>query len=126
VLAPARLTAFLATADAPRARAFYERVIGLRLLSDDEFALAFDANGVNLRIQKVQAVNPHPFTALGWQVTDIASVVGGLSRAGIRFERYAFMEQDAAGIWTAPGGTKVAWFKDPDGNLLSVAEHGTA
>ena len=126
MLGGARLTAFLATADAGRARRFYEGVLGLRLLSDDQFALAFDANGVQLRIQKVPTVEPPPFTALGWQVADLDAMVAALSAAGIGFERYSFMPQDAKGIWTAPGGTRVAWFKDPDGNLLSLAEHGDA
>lgn len=123
MLETAQLTAFAATADAPRARTFYEGTLGLRLLSDDQFALAFDSNGTQLRIQKVEAVHPPSFTVLGWQVVDIRSMVAALSGAGITFERYSFMQQDAAGIWTAPGGTKVAWFKDPDGNLLSLAEH---
>ena len=126
MLHSARLTAFAATTDARKARQFYEGVLGLRVLSDDEFALAFDSNGTQLRVQKVEAVNPPPFTVLGWQVADITSIVSALSRSGISFERYSFMKQDAAGIWTAPGGTKVAWFKDPDGNLLSLAEHGAA
>jgi catechol 2,3-dioxygenase-like lactoylglutathione lyase family enzyme len=126
MLGNAHLTAFLATADAGRARAFYRDVLGLSLVSDDEFALAFDSNGTQLRIQKVTAVEPPPFTALGWQVEDVGATVAALVRAGVVFERYSFMTQDAAGIWTAPGGTRVAWFKDPDGNLLSLAEHHAA
>jgi catechol 2,3-dioxygenase-like lactoylglutathione lyase family enzyme len=124
MLGGAQVTAFLATADAAQARRFYEEVLGFRLLSDDQFALAFDSNGIQLRIQKVPKVEPPPFTALGWQVADIDATVAALSAAGIGFERYSFMPQDAMGIWTAPGGTRVAWFKDPDGNLLSLAEHG--
>ena len=126
MLGTARLTAFLATTDAGRARAFYGGVLGLPLLADDQFALTFDSNGTELRIQKVPAVQPPPFTALGWQVPGIHSMVAALSQAGVTFERYSFMQQDVAGIWTAPGGTKVAWFKDPDGNLLSLAEPGAA
>jgi catechol 2,3-dioxygenase-like lactoylglutathione lyase family enzyme len=126
MLRSARLTAFAATTDARKARQFYEGILGLPLLSDDEFALVFDANGTQLRIQKVTTFNPPPFTVLGWQVADIHATVAALSIAGVVFERYSFMKQDAAGIWTAPGGAKVAWFKDPDGNLLSLAEHGAA
>ena len=126
MLGTARITAFLATADADRARAFYEGVLGLPVLSDDQFALAFDSNGTQLRIQKVPAVEPPPFTSLGWEVADINSMVASLSKAGVVFQRYSFMAQDEAGIWTAPGGTRVAWFKDPDGNLLSLAEPGAA
>jgi hypothetical protein len=96
------------------------------LISDDEFALAFESNGTQLRIQKVQRITPPPFTVLGWQVTDIQAAIATLSQAGVSFERYSFMQQDAAGVWTAPGGTKVAWFKDPDGNLLSLSESPAA
>lgn len=118
------LTAFLATSDASKAKAFYQKTLGLRLVDDDQFALVFDADGVPLRIQKVEAVHPHPFTSLGWQVRSIRRVVTGLAKKGVAFERYPFMEQDELGIWSAPSGTKVAWFKDPDGNLLSVSEPG--
>lgn len=126
MLATARLTAFVATAHPDRARQFYEGTLGLRLLVEDEFALAFDANGSQLRIQKVAAVQPAAYTVLGWQVPNIQDAVTTLSRLGVSFERYAFMQQDAQGVWTAPGGAKVAWFKDPDDNLLSLAEHAAA
>jgi catechol 2,3-dioxygenase-like lactoylglutathione lyase family enzyme len=116
--------AFLATSNPKLARTFYSRILGLRLVEDDQFALAFDAAGVPLRIQKVDRVHPHPFTALGWQVGDIKRVVTGLARRGVVFERYPFMDQDEQGVWIAPSGTKVAWFKDPDGNLLSISETG--
>ena len=66
---------------------------------------------------------PHPFTLLGWEVTGIEKEVAALAEAGVVFERYGFFEQDALGIWTAPNGDKVAWFKDPDGNTLSVSQH---
>lgn len=126
MLADARLTAFVATANAARSKPFYERTLGLRLVGDDSFALVFDANGTELRIQKVENVQPPPFTVLGWQVADIRKAIAGLSTRGVTLERYAFLEQDDVGIWSAPGGAKVAWFKDPDGNLLSVAQYGAA
>ncbi len=126
MLRTAQLTAFAATANAPRARTFYEGTLGLHLLSDDQFALVFDSNGTQLRVQKVEVVHPPAYTVLGWQVADIRSMVVALSGAGVTFERYSFMQQDAAGIWTAPGGTPVAWFKDPDGNLLSLTGHVAA
>ena len=116
------LTAFLATSNPKRSKAFYSRTLGLRLIEDDRFALLFDSAGVPLRIQKVDSVRPHPFTSLGWQVRNIRRVVTGLSKRGVVFERYPFLEQDDHGVWLAPSGTKVAWFKDPDGNLLSVSE----
>jgi catechol 2,3-dioxygenase-like lactoylglutathione lyase family enzyme len=124
MLGKAKLTAFAATAQPGQARTFYQKTLGLRLLSDNQFALAFDSNGVQLRIQKVEKVNPPPFTVLGWEVPSIRRAMTALSKAGVAFERYPFLEQDEAGVWTAPGGTKVAWFKDPDGNLLSLAESG--
>ena len=126
VLGKAKLTAFAATAHPRRAKAFYQKTLGLRLLTDDRFALAFDANGVQLRIQKVESVSPPPFTVLGWEVPSIRHAMTALAKSGVAFERYALLEQDDAGVWTAPGGTKVAWFKDPDGNLLSLAESGAA
>jgi catechol 2,3-dioxygenase-like lactoylglutathione lyase family enzyme len=124
MLGKARLTAFAATAQPRRAKAFYQKTLGLRLLSDDQFALAFDSNGVQLRLQKVDSVTPPPFTVLGWEVPNIRRSMTSLAKSGITFERYRFLEQDEAGVWTAPSGTKVAWFKDPDGNLLSLAQSG--
>ena len=114
--------AFLATQDAERARVFYSETLGLRLLSEDQFALVFDLSGIPLRIQKVEALNPHPFTSLGWQVRGVRRIITGLVKRGVVFERYPFLEQDADGIWLAPSGTRVAWFKDLDGNLLSLSD----
>jgi hypothetical protein len=71
-------------------------------------------------------VHPHPFTSLGWQVRGIRRVVTGLTKRGVVFERYSFMDQDDQGVWLAPSGTRVAWFKDPDGNLLSLSDSGAA
>ena len=122
MIARSAVTAFLATSAAPRAKAFYMKTLGLRLVDDDQFALVFDAAGVPLRIQKVDALRPHPFTALGWQVKSIRRVVTGLAKKGVVYERYPFMEPDDLGVWLAPSGTRVAWFKDPDGNLLSISQ----
>jgi catechol 2,3-dioxygenase-like lactoylglutathione lyase family enzyme len=116
------LIAFVATADGAQAKAFYEGALGLSLVTDDEWALVFDVRGTMLRIQKVAAVTPAPYTALGWQIPDIAGAVAALASRGVRFELYPPMPQDEAGIWTTPGGSKVAWFKDPDGNLLSLTQ----
>ena len=120
------LTAFLATTNGPRARQFYENILRLRLKTDDEFALAFDAGGIELRIQKVKALVPQPFTALGWRVRSIRESLSALARAGVTFERYEFLQQDDQGIWQAPSGAQVAWFRDPDGNLLSLTQTGAA
>ena len=118
-----KLVAFAATTDGQRSARFYGQTLGLRMESDDRFAVVFDANNVDLRLQKVEQFTPQPFTVLGWQVGDIATVVDGLSRRGVQFERYPWMSQDEQGVWTAPGGARVAWFKDPDGNLLSVTQY---
>lgn len=126
MLAHEKLVAFAATTNGARAAAFFGGVLGLPIRSDDTFAIVFDANGVELRLQKVERLTPQPFTALGWQVTDIGRVVKRLAAHKVRPERYAWLEQDEAGIWLAPSGARVAWFKDPDGNLLSVAEYPAA
>ena len=117
------IVAFVPTKDTERARAFYEGVLGLRFVKDDGFALVLDANGIMVRVAKAQ-FTPAPFTILGWQVSDIKKVVTGLQGKCVQFERFGFFEQDELGIWTAPTGDKVAWFKDPDGNVLSVSQHG--
>ncbi|HEY2827300.1 MAG TPA: VOC family protein [Pirellulales bacterium] len=124
MLTAAHLVAFIATAQPERAKEFYETILELRLVSDDQFAMAFDCGGTQLRIQKVEKLSPHPFTALGWQVPDIRSAVAELKKRTVSFERYPFLSQDDLGIWQAPSGAKVAWFKDPDGNLLSLTEVG--
>ena len=122
MLGACRLMAFVATKDPPRARSFYEDTLGLRVIADEPFAIVLDANGTMLRVQKVQAVVPAPYTALGWRVADIRSTVRGLGEKGVTFERFGLFPQDDLGIWTADDGTKVAWFKDPDGNLLSLTQ----
>jgi catechol 2,3-dioxygenase-like lactoylglutathione lyase family enzyme len=118
-----KIIAFAATSKAEAAKAFYEGVLGLTLTSDDPFALAFSAGGTMLRIQKVAAHTPLPYTTLGWETDAIAEAVSALAARGVRFERFEGMDQDSAGVWAAPGGAKVAWFRDPDGNLLSLSQH---
>jgi catechol 2,3-dioxygenase-like lactoylglutathione lyase family enzyme len=114
--------AFIATNDAARAKRFYTEVLGLRFIADEPFALAFDAGGTPLRIQKVREPVIAPYTALGWAVADIRGSVRALAAKGVSFERYGFLPQDDDGIWTAPNGDRVAWFKDPDGHTLSVTQ----
>ncbi len=114
--------AFAPTIDATRAVEFYRDTLGLTLISQDGFAAAFDAHGIMLRVTSVpKPLTPQPFTVLGWKVPDIAAAVKGLAAAGVKFERY-MDSQDDLNIWTAPGGAKVAWFKDPDGNILSITQ----
>ena len=119
-----KIVAFLPTTDFDKARAFYEGTLGLRFVHNDGFAMVLDANGTMIRVSKVGPdFKPAPFTILGWEVSEIESVVAAMTAKGVAFERFGFFEQDNLGIWTAPSGDKVAWFKDLDGNTLSVSEH---
>jgi catechol 2,3-dioxygenase-like lactoylglutathione lyase family enzyme len=123
MLGSTNIVAFVPIKDSEKARAFYEGVLGLRFVKDDGFALVFDANGIMVRAAKMKEVNPAQFTVLGWQVKDIEDVVRALQKKGVHFEIFGFFKQDDLGIWSAPTGDKVAWFKDPDGNILSVSQH---
>ena len=118
-----KIVAFVPTRDSAQARAFYEGRLGLKFVMDDGFALVLDANGIMVRVAKVPEFKPAQFTILGWEVSDIDSAVSDLAKRGVRFEKYGLPSQDERGIWSAPGGVKVAWFKDPDGNMLSVSQH---
>jgi catechol 2,3-dioxygenase-like lactoylglutathione lyase family enzyme len=117
-----RLKTFVSTTQPDRARLFYINLLGLKLLSEDHYGLECESNGAHLRITIVEKLTPQPFTVLGWDTTDIVSTVKQFAEKGIKFEKFSFIEQDDLGIWTAPGGTRVAWFKDPDGNLLSLSD----
>ena len=118
------LVAFVSIVDVSRAREFYRDTLGLHLVMEEPpFALVFEANGIMLRLGMAKELPPAHGTVLGWQVPEIAAAVKHLAQAGVRFERYGGMEQDELGIWASPTGAKVAWFKDPDGNILSVSEH---
>ena len=124
MLGSINIVAFVPTKDPDKARAFYEGVLGLRFVKDDGFALVLDANGIMIRVATVKDFTPAQFTILGWQVSGMENVVRGLQKRGVHFEIFGFFKQDELGIWTAPTGDKVAWFKDPDGNVLSVSQHG--
>lgn len=114
---------FVTIVDVERAKVFYRDVLGLRLVSEEPpFALVFDAHGIMLRLGMAKQLPPAHGTVLGWAVPDIAATVNGLKQAGVAFERFEGMTQDELGILASPSGAKVAWFKDPDGNLLSVTE----
>ena len=124
MLGSTNIVAFVPTRDPAKAREFYVDVLGLRFVKDDGFALVLDANGIMVRVAKVQPdFKPAQFTMLGWQVSNIEDMAAKLKEKGVAFERFGFFEQDALGIWTAPTGDKVAWFKDPDGNTLSISHH---
>jgi catechol 2,3-dioxygenase-like lactoylglutathione lyase family enzyme len=123
MLGSTNIVAFVPTKDSEKARAFYEGLLGLRFVKDDGFAMVLDANGIMIRVAKMKEFTPAHSTILGWQVSGIEDVVRGLQKRGVRFETFGFFKQDELGIWTAPTGDKVAWFKDPDGNILSVSQH---
>ena len=122
MLGSQKLIAFVATREPARAKAFYGDKLGLRLVSEDAFALVFDAAGVNLRVTKVEQVVPAPYTVLGWDVDDIVATSQALTRAGIVPERFHGLQQDDHGIWRSPSGARILWFKDPDGNTLSLTQ----
>jgi catechol 2,3-dioxygenase-like lactoylglutathione lyase family enzyme len=120
-LANHTVTSFLPTTDYARARVFFEGVLGLQWREDTPYASVYGLQGGSLRVAKVEAFKPHPFTVLGWQVTDIQATVKELTFKGATFERYDGLDQDELGIWNTHGA-RVAWFKDPDGNTLSVTQ----
>jgi catechol 2,3-dioxygenase-like lactoylglutathione lyase family enzyme len=123
MLSSEKLVAFVSTTNADHARAFYRDKLGLRLVSEDGFALVFDSGGAPLRIALTKEVKPVQGTVLGWDVKDIRTTVTDLKKVGIVCEIFGFFKQDDLGIWTAPDGTQVAWFKDPEGNVLGIAQH---
>lgn len=123
MLPTSTLVAFLSTTDLDRAEAFFTGTLGLPATERTPFALWLDANGTTVLVTLVEDLTPQPFTVLGWDVDAIEDVIDGLVPRGVRFERFDGMEQDGRGIWTTPSGNRVAWFKDPDGNLLSLTEH---
>ena len=119
-----KLVAFVPISDPERAKAFYRDKLGLPLIEEQlPFALVFDANGIMLRATLIKQVVPASFTILGWETQDISATAKALIDAGVKLERYPNMGQDEVGIWSAPGGAKIAWFKDPDGNILSISQH---
>lgn len=121
-----RIVTFLLTKNPEASLRFYRDTLGFNFLRDDGFALVFDAHGTMLRISKMPEFTPPRNTVLGWEVKDIAATVGEFTRKGVAFERYPNMGQDDDGIATFPTGDKVAWFKDPDGNVLSFSQHASA
>ena len=120
ILGSEQLAAFVGCTNSEAARHFYEHVLGLTFVADDQYALVFDANGTSLRIQKLHEVAPIPYTVLGWHVEDIEMTVAELAGRGVIFEQFPGLPQDESGIMTFDNGAKVAWFKDPDGNILSL------
>ncbi len=120
MLAASPLFAFVPTVDMERAAAFYGDTLGLDVLERTPYAVVLDAGGTTLRLTLVEELTPQPFTILGWLVEDVDATVAGLHAAGVEPLRYPGMDQDGSGVWTAPGGARIVWFQDPDGNTLSL------
>ena len=120
MLADAPFIGFIPVRDRAAARAFYEGTLGLRVTADTPFALVLDAGGTMLRVTQVPELSARPFTVAGWNVPDISAAVRGLAARGVEFTRYDGLAQDELGVWATPGGDRVAWFSDPDGNTLSL------
>lgn len=123
MLGSQKLVAFVPVRNADVARAFYRDTLGLTMIYEDSFALVFDVQGVMLRVTLAGEFQPQRFTILGWQVADAVEFAGKLSAGGVHLERFPGLSQDEHGLWHAPGGAKIAWFKDPDGNILSISQH---
>ena len=126
MLADASFIGFVPVRDLAVARAFYEGMLGLRVVDETPFALVLDAGGTMLRVTPVPGLAARPFTVVGWNVPDIGAVVSALAGRGVQFARYDGLTQDDLGIWTTPGGDRVAWFTDPDGNTLSLTTFAAA
>ncbi len=123
MLETGKMTGFLLTKDYEKAREFYVGKLGFEFVSLDQYALVVRVGGHAVRIVKMPNFTPLQSTVLGWEVGDIEAVVAWLARRGVATEKYPFVQDRERGIWTAPGGDRVAWFKDPDGNVLSVSQH---
>jgi len=123
VLSKAKIIGFVISTDYEKAREFYEGKLGFTFVSLDQFALALRAGEHQIRIARVPNFTPARYTVLGWEVQDIEAMASWLSGRGVAFEKYPFIQDQERGIWTAPGGDKIAWFKDPDGNVLSISQH---
>jgi catechol 2,3-dioxygenase-like lactoylglutathione lyase family enzyme len=123
MLASSKIIGFVPTRDSQKARDFYEGKLGFQFVSDDQFALVVRAGETMIRIAKAQDFTPARYTVLGWEVQDIEAMVRWLRERGVVFEKYPFVQDQELGIWSTPDGAKVAWFKDPDGNVLSVSQH---
>ena len=117
-----KIICFVATRDAVAARKFYESTLELKCVGEDPFAIVFDVGGTMLRVQKVRELAPAKHTALGWEVADIAAQIRELEKKGVQFERFPGVPHNELGVWTSPAGAQIAWFKDPDGNILSLTE----
>jgi catechol 2,3-dioxygenase-like lactoylglutathione lyase family enzyme len=114
--------AFLPSTDLGRSREFFADTLGLPLVEETPFACVLQAGPTMLRVTKVDELHPQPFTVFGWVVADITGTVKALMEAGVRMLDYHMISQTAEGVWTTPGGDRVAWFNDPEGNVLSLTQ----
>ena len=123
MLGSSEVIAFVSSTDLVRSRQFYEGVLGLRVDEVNDYACVFYANGTMVRVTAVSEVAQPGYTVLGWRVSDLAAAASGLAGHGVELIHYPEMAaQDGLGVWTTPGGDKVAWFHDPDGNVLSLTQ----
>lgn len=122
MLTKSNIVGFIPSTNLDESKSFFEDKLGLDLITIDEFALEFNVGQIKLRITKVAEITPANYTLLGWEVDDIEATVKELDSKGIHFERYENMPQNDLSICTFPGGSKVAWFKDPEGNTLSITQ----
>lgn len=125
MLESAKMMGFLITKDYDASRAFYEGKLGLEFVSVDQFAMVMRVGGHMVRISKLAEFTPQRFTVLGWEVPDVSAAVTWLEQQGVAMEKYPWVQDQEHGIWSTPDGSKVAWFKDPDGNVLSVSQHAS-
>ena len=123
MLASGRMAGFVPTKDYDRAREFYEGKLAFEFVSLDQFGLVLSVVGHKIRIAKIPNFTPLQGTILGWEVEQIETVAAWLKERGVTLEKYPFAQDRELGIWTAPSGDKVAWFKDPDGNVLGISQH---
>lgn len=123
MLSELKITAFLPTVNSEQSKYFYLNILGLKLVSESDYALEFESQGGKLRVTTVEELNPQPFTVLGFKIEKIVPHVEFLANKGVKFEKYESLDQDDLGIWNSPSKAKIAWFKDPDGNLLSLTEY---
>ncbi len=122
MLVQAEICAFLSTTNPANAKVFFSEKLGLKLQSEDSFALEYEIDGTVLRITTVNDLSPQPFTVFGFRIVNITDQVKALSAKGVVFEIFPALDQDDSGIWASPSGAQIAWFKDPDGNILSLTE----
>jgi catechol 2,3-dioxygenase-like lactoylglutathione lyase family enzyme len=117
-----KMMAFVPTSNLERAREFYKFTLGFRLVSEDAYGMIFEVSGSFMRVVNIQQVFPAKYTVLGWKVPNIRAAAEELAGKGIKFDHYQGFDQDEQGIWTAPDGAQVAWFRDPDRNILSLTQ----